>query len=87
MKCAEDIRMHNFNIQEYRVYVFLDGLDDQLDKIRSDILQIKLFPTVEQAYAHIQREDTRQAVMLNNTESTPSPILLSKGFKIQQPSI
>ena len=87
MKCAEDIQIYNSNIQEDRVYVFLDGLDDQLDKIRSDILQIKLFPTVEQAYAHVRRKNTRQAVMLSNTEFTSSLVLLSKGFKIQQPSI
>ena len=64
MKCAKDIQMYNSNIQEDRVYVFLDGLDDRLDKIRSDVLQIKPFSIVEQAYAHVRREDTRQAVML-----------------------
>ena len=87
MKCAEDIQIYNSNIQEDRVYIFLDGLDDRLDKIRSDVLQIKPFPTVEQAYAHVQIENTRQAIMLSNTESTSSPVLLSKGFKIQLPSI
>ena len=87
MKCAEDIQIYNSNIQEDRVYVFLDGLDDRLDKIRNDVLQIKPFPTVEQAYAHVRREDTRQAVMLSNTETTSSLVLLSKGFKIQQLSI
>ena len=79
MKYSEDIQIYNSNIQEDRVYIFLDGLDDQLDKIRSDVLQIKPFPTVEQSYTHVRREDTRQAVMLSNTESTSSPILLSKG--------
>ena len=33
MKCVEDIQLYNSNIQEDRVYVFLDGLDDRLDKI------------------------------------------------------
>ena len=42
---------------------------------------------MEQAYAHVRREDTRQAVMLNNTETTSSPVLFSKGIRIQQPSI
>ena len=82
MKCAKDIQIYNSNIQEDRVYVFLDGLDDRLDKIRSDILQIKSFPTVEQAYVHVRRDDTQKAIMLSNTESTSSPVLLLKGFKI-----
>ena len=87
MKCGEDILIYKSNIQEDRVYVFLVGLDDRLDKSRSDVLQIKPFPSVEQAYAHVRREDTRQAVMLNNTETTSSPVLFSKGIRIQQPSI
>jgi len=64
MVCQIDIQKYNSIIQEDRVYVFLDGLDDRLDKIRSDVLQLQPFPTVEQAYAHVRREDIRQAVMI-----------------------
>ena len=53
MKCAEDIKIYNSIIQEDRVYVFLDGLDDRLDKTRSDVLQMNPFPTVEQAFAYV----------------------------------
>ena len=90
MKCVEEIQLYNSNIQEDRVYVFLDGLDDRLDKIRSDVLQMTPFSSVEQAYAHVQREDTRQAVMLNNTEPTSSSVLLSKGIsklRMSSPSV
>ena len=51
MKCVEDIQTYNTTIQEDRVYIFLDGLDDYLDKVRSDVLQIRPFSTVEQVYA------------------------------------
>ena len=71
MKCADDIRMYNSNIQEERVYTFLEGMDDHLDKIRGDVLQIQSFPTVEQAYAQVRREVVRQAVMLTETKNTP----------------
>ncbi|KAJ9170163.1 hypothetical protein P3X46_018291 [Hevea brasiliensis] len=30
-----------------RVYIFLDGLGDRLDNIKSDVLQLKPFPTIE----------------------------------------
>ncbi|KAG6521514.1 hypothetical protein ZIOFF_018637 [Zingiber officinale] len=53
-------------VQEDRVYLFLDGLDDHLDNIRSDILQLQSFPTLEQAFAHVRRETTRQLVMTNH---------------------
>ena len=64
MNCATDIPKYNTILQEDKVYIFLDGLDDRLDKIRSDVLQIRPFPTIEQAYAHVRREEIRQAVML-----------------------
>ena len=38
MKFAKDIQVYNSNIQEDRVHVFLDGLDDRLEKIKSDVL-------------------------------------------------
>jgi len=54
MDCAVDIQKYNLILQEDRVYTFLDGLDDRLDKTMSDALQLKPFPTVEQAYAHVR---------------------------------
>jgi hypothetical protein len=54
MDCAVDIQKYNLILQEDRVYTFLNGLDDRLDKTMSDVLQLKPFPTVEQAYAHVR---------------------------------
>jgi hypothetical protein len=82
LKCVDDIQNYNDLIQEDRVYVFLDGLDDRLDKIRGDILQMRLFPTIEQAYAHVRQEDVRQVVMINGDSTEFSiAILASKSFK------
>lgn len=49
MLCATDIQKYNSLSQEERVYIFLDGLDDRLNHIQSDVLQLKPFPTIEQA--------------------------------------
>jgi hypothetical protein len=82
MECVGDIQRYNDMLQEDRVYSFLDGLDDKLDNIRNDILQMRPFPTIEQAYAHVRREAVRQTVMSNNGPSdNPGAILASKGFK------
>ena len=59
MECAIDIQKYNSILQEDRVYTFLDGLDDKLDKNRSEVLQIKPFLTVEQAYAFVRREEVK----------------------------
>jgi len=59
----------------------LDGLDDLLDHIRCDVLQIKPFPTVEHAYAHIRREALCQAVMTTGVDDLPGAGLASKSLK------
>ncbi|KAL5810545.1 hypothetical protein ACOSQ4_027113 [Xanthoceras sorbifolium] len=72
------------NLQD-RVYTFLDGLDERLDKIRGDVLQIKPFPTVERAYAQVRREDLRQSVMMTNGDIISGGAMLSRvGHKPQQ---
>ena len=47
------------------------------------MLQIRHFPTIEQAYAHVRREEIRQAVMLTGTDTT-GVVMASKGVKIEQ---
>ena len=69
-------------LQEDRVYTFFYGLDDKLDNIRSDVLQLKPLPTVEQAYAHVRREAMRQAVMTTNDgEDAAGAVLASRSLK------
>ncbi|RVX03529.1 hypothetical protein CK203_027783 [Vitis vinifera] len=92
MECAVDIHNYNLLLQEDRVYVFLDGLDDRLDKIRDDVLQVRPFPTMEQAYAHVRREALRQSVMITGSaDAVSSAVLATKGLKlgssIQPPTV
>ncbi|RVW89802.1 Retrovirus-related Pol polyprotein from transposon TNT 1-94 [Vitis vinifera] len=83
MEYAVDIHNYNLLLQEDRVYVFLDGLDDRLDKIRGDVLQLRPFPTVEQAYAHVRREALRQYVMITSSaDAVSGAVLATKGLKL-----
>ncbi|RVW31281.1 hypothetical protein CK203_100340 [Vitis vinifera] len=83
MECAIDIHIYNLLFQEDKVYVFLDGLDDRLDKIRGDVLQLCPFPTVEQAYAHVRREALRQSVMITGSvDAVSGTVLATKGLKL-----
>jgi len=83
MECSVDIQHYNKITQEDQVYVFLDGLDDRLDKIHADVLQMKPFPSVEQAYAHVRREAIRQQVNTgHNTDGIPGAVLASKGLML-----
>ncbi|KAF2285258.1 hypothetical protein GH714_039134 [Hevea brasiliensis] len=88
MECATDIQKYNSLLQEERVYIFLDGLDDRLDNIRSDVLRLKPFPTIEQAYAYVRREDTRQTMMASSVENASNgAIMATKGVKSSQPQL
>ena len=81
MECAIDIQKYNLILQEDRVYTFLDGLDDKVDKTRSDVLQLKPFPMVEQAYTFVCREDVRQTIMILGADTTPGAVMASKRIK------
>ena len=82
MDFVYDIQKYNTLLQEDRVYNLLDGLDGRLDKIKSYILQLKPFPYVEQAYAHVRREDMRHALMLSNKVSIPNvAAMISRGIR------
>ena len=70
---------------EYIVFSFLDGLDDRLDLVRSDVLRLKPFPSIEQAYAHVRREDLRQSVMISGAEVVTSGVVMAtKGVRSGQ---
>ncbi|KAK3446508.1 hypothetical protein EUGRSUZ_A02186 [Eucalyptus grandis] len=56
MTCPRDIERYNALVQEDHVYIFLDGLDNHLNKVRADVLQMHPFQTVEQAYARNKKK-------------------------------
>ncbi|XP_021823153.1 uncharacterized protein LOC110764474 [Prunus avium] len=49
MEYDSDIQRYSDILQEDRVYIFLDGLDDHLDEARSDVLHMTSFRIVDQA--------------------------------------
>jgi hypothetical protein len=69
-------------VRKNRVYIFLDGLDDRLDHVTVEVLKLNLFPTIEQAYGHVRRENIRQGVMIKRDGGYQSSMAkVSKGFK------
>ena len=85
MKCAIDIKSYNSMLQEERVYIFIHKLDDRLDLVRSNVLRLKPFPSIEQAYAHVRREDLRQPVMISGAEVvTSGAVMATKGVRYGQ---
>ena len=47
-----------------RVYLFLTGLNQEFDELRSRILGKNPLPTLRETFSEIRREETRRNVML-----------------------
>ncbi|KAK1367303.1 hypothetical protein POM88_042864 [Heracleum sosnowskyi] len=73
MKCAEDITSFNSFIQRQRLYQFLAGVSDTLDKEKRDILYQDPLPTLDAAYASIRREIARRGIMANDSSLGREP--------------
>ena len=73
MKCAEDITLFNSFIQRQRLYQFLAGVNDSLDKEKWDILNLDPRPTIDAAYATIRREIARRGIIIGNSSLERGP--------------
>ena len=62
--------------------MFLDDHDDQLDQVRSTVLQMQPFSTIKQPYPCVRREMVRQTVMGNGSDEGMRVGLASKGLKM-----
>jgi Retrotransposon gag protein len=76
--CFTDIENRNQEILEERLYIFLGGLDQRLDNIRAEILRTKPFPTIEEAFARVRREDVRQTVMTGRADNSNPMAMIAR---------
>ena len=56
-----------------RVYVFLAGLNQELDEVRGRILGRKPLPSFWEVFSEVRREESRRRVMLKTQEPKNSP--------------
>ena len=80
MTCSKDITEFKKYIQKQRLYQFLTGINNNLDKERRDILNSEPLPMVETAYASIRREITRRRIMNDASSSGTSPSEIGSGL-------
>ncbi|XP_024024957.1 uncharacterized protein LOC112092611 [Morus notabilis] len=82
--CPTDSVRHKKREKNDRVYVFLAGLNQELDEVRGRILGRKPLPSIREVFSEVRREETRRKVMLKTFEPKNSPeveslALVSKG--------
>lgn len=79
IKNAEDLAAHQKTITDFRVYVFLAGLDSHLDDARAHVLRSETLPDVLEVYASICEEELRLKTMME--DDIVSALSTNKGFR------
>ena len=85
--CPTDNVRYKKREENERVYVFLAGLNQELDEVRGHILGRKPLPSIREVFSEVRREETRRKVMLKKVESkaepeTDSSALVSRGTNL-----
>ena len=63
MECVNDIEKLRKRTTEDRIYIFLVGLDHNLDQVNGRILDASPLPSLEEAYSQVRREEQTQLIM------------------------
>ena len=61
------------NLEKERVYDFLVGLNQDLDEVRGRVLSRDPFPTIDEAFAEVHREENHRKVMLSKERLPSAP--------------
>lgn len=75
--CSQDATIFRQMVSKERVYDFLAGLNIEYDQIRVQILGCDPFPTVREAYAYVQQEESRRSAMVHQPLQDRSALVVS----------
>ena len=62
--CTADATSFKEYVEGERIFKFLAGLNSKFDQVRSQILGIEPLPSLREAFAYVQNEESRQSAML-----------------------
>ncbi|KZV50861.1 hypothetical protein F511_25459 [Dorcoceras hygrometricum] len=81
-ECKHDSLKYHKRMEGDRVYVFLAGLNRDLDEVRGRILERNLLPSLGEVFAEVRREEGRRKIMLSSklSPTTETSAMVSKHF-------
>jgi hypothetical protein len=59
---------HKKREENDRVYMFLAGLNQNLDEVRGRVLGRKPLPSIHEVFSEVRREESRRKIILHNTK-------------------
>ena len=62
--CPTDSTAYNKLVAEERIFKFLEGLNSEYDPVRSRVLGMDPLPSLQEAFAYVQNEESRRSTML-----------------------
>ncbi|KAF3784834.1 hypothetical protein EJ110_NYTH29565 [Nymphaea thermarum] len=85
-KCGSDHSLYWEKEWMDRTFLFLGGLRDEFEPIRSQILNGDEIPGIEEVYARVESEEQRRQMMHLTTGSTPSAFVSRASGTVQRPA-
>lgn len=80
-RCTEDSVQFTKTQENDRVFIFLAGLNKELDEVRGRILGNNPLPTIRETFSEIRRVEARQRVMMGKSNSaTDGSALVTNNF-------
>ena len=73
-KCTNDSTLYKKIVEQKRTFKLLVGLNKDLDEVRRRIMAIKPWPTIQEAFSEVQREERRRKLMMIG-DSSPTPTM------------
>ena len=73
--CSTDSTAYNKLVAEERIFKFLEGLRSEYDPVRSRVLGMDPLPSLQEAFAYVQNEESRHSTMLPPTSTDRSALV------------
>ncbi|CAL5418427.1 unnamed protein product [Camellia sinensis] len=84
--CSQDATLFQQTVEKERVYDFLAGLNLEYDQIRVQVLGRSPFPTLREAYALVQQEESRRSAMVHSSIQDRSALAVTPPSRAPRPS-
>ena len=75
--CSIDAASFKEYVESERLFKFLAGLNSKFDPVRSRILGSEPLPSLREAFAHVQNEESRRLAMLPSGSADRSALISS----------